>query len=203
MVIERKVDFKRELSITVVRCRNGEVRFYPITENVHQNGTLLYSIAPAQVNSALEGEAQAMALKIVTSQHYVGALTIELFDTDEGLLINELAPRVHNSAHWTLKGAFTSQFENHLRAICGLPLGDTQSLGVTGMVNLLGNVPELGQLMDDRSQIYLYRKQERPNRKLGHVLCHDHQYPSIKQRVGKLLHAAYRSTPAVLQQAPV
>ncbi|GIU98754.1 MAG: N5-carboxyaminoimidazole ribonucleotide synthase [Actinomycetota bacterium] len=138
-IAESYVDFARELSILAVRGRDGEARAYPLVENHHREGILRVSLAPAPgLTPALQARAEGYARAVMERLGYVGVLAIELFQCGEELLGNELAPRVHNSGHWTIEGAETSQFENHLRAVCGLPLGSTRPVGRSAMVNLIG-----------------------------------------------------------------
>lgn len=171
LILEGFVDFSRELSILSVRSRDGALAFYPLVENVHKEGILWVSTAPApDVTPELQETAQRYARALLEHHGYVGVLAIELFQTDGRLLANEMAPRVHNSGHWTQDGAEVSQFENHLRAVCGMPLGGTGALGHATMVNLLGDVPPLEDLLAvPGAHVHLYEKAPRPNRKLGHV----------------------------------
>ena len=165
---EGLVEFERELSIVGVRGRDGETAFYPLAENVHRGGILATTRAPAR--DAPQPEAEEIATRLLDELGYVGVLAVELFDAGGELLANEFAPRVHNTAHWTIDGAETSQFENHLRAILGLPLGSTAARGASAMVNLVGRVPPLEHLLDiPGAHVHLYGKQPRPGRKLGHV----------------------------------
>lgn len=171
LILEGFVDFRRELSIVAVRGRDGACRFYPLTENHHAGGILWTSRAPAQdVAADVQATAEGYARGVLETHGYVGVLAIELFETDQGLVANEMAPRVHNSGHWTQDGAEVCQFENHLRAVCGLPLGSTAALDHAGMVNLLGTVPPVSELLDvPGARVHLYGKSPRPGRKLGHV----------------------------------
>ncbi|MFN0241990.1 MAG: 5-(carboxyamino)imidazole ribonucleotide synthase [Planctomycetota bacterium] len=174
LVLERLVNFERELALIAVRDRAGEIRFYPLVENVHVDGILRATLAPAaNVGARLEHLAQDYASRILESLDYVGVLALELFEQDGELLANEIAPRVHNSGHWTIEGADTSQFENHVRAVCGLPLGSTRARGAAAMLNLLGSLPERAVLLAIPGlRLHLYDKSEAPGRKLGHVtLC--------------------------------
>jgi 5-(carboxyamino)imidazole ribonucleotide synthase len=165
---EGLVAFDRELSIVAVRGRDGETRFWPLAENVHRDGVLRVSRAPA-IN-APQPEAEAIAQALLDELDYVGVLAVELFEVAGKLLANEFAPRVHNTAHWTIDGAETSQFENHLRAVTGLPLGPTAALGPSVMVNLIGGVPPLAELAAlPGAHVHLYGKEPRPGRKVGHV----------------------------------
>ena len=166
---EELVSFRRELSILAVRSTTGETAFYPLVENVHRDGILRSSHAPAA--DAPTAAAQDSARRLLDALDYAGVLALELFETEDGrLLANEVAPRVHNSGHWTIEGADTSQFENHLRAILGLPLGSTETPEPVAMLNLIGDAPSLEQLLEvPGAHVHLYGKAPRPGRKLGHV----------------------------------
>jgi 5-(carboxyamino)imidazole ribonucleotide synthase len=165
---EELVRFDRELSIVGVRGGDGEARFWPVGENVHRDGILHVTHVPAE--AAPQREAEEIASTLMRALDYVGVLAVELFDVGGRLLANEFAPRVHNTAHWTIDGADTSQFENHLRAILGLPLGRTEARSSCVMVNLVGMVPELRSLLDvPGARVHLYGKAPRPGRKVGHV----------------------------------
>jgi 5-(carboxyamino)imidazole ribonucleotide synthase len=169
-VVESLVDLRRELSIVAVRDRHGDCAFYPVAENVHRDGILRVTRAPADVAPEVQAEIKVFAGRIAEHLDHVGALAIELFDTAGGLLANEIAPRVHNSGHWTIEGAETSQFENHVRAITGMPLGPTDPIGYAAMVNLIGELPDAGALAAiGGAHLHLYGKVARPGRKLGHV----------------------------------
>lgn len=170
-ILEKLVPFQRELSIIAVRGRAGEVAFYPITENEHRGGIL--HISRSRVKDPMQAAAEEYARRLMESFQYVGVLALELFQVGDGLLANEIAPRVHNSGHWTIEGAVTSQFENHLRAILGYPLGDTTARGQAAMVNLVGDIPEFEKLLAvEGAHVHVYGKEPRPGRKLGHVtLC--------------------------------
>ncbi|HWL91444.1 MAG TPA: 5-(carboxyamino)imidazole ribonucleotide synthase [Actinomycetota bacterium] len=170
-ILESLVPFERELSILGVRGRNGAAAFYPLVQNIHREGILRVSIAPApDVSRELQATAERHALAVMERLGHVGVLAIELFRVGEELLANEMAPRVHNSGHWTIEGAATSQFENHLRAICGLELGSTSLPAYSAMVNLIGSVPPEGSFgLDPEINLHLYGKASRPSRKLGHV----------------------------------
>jgi 5-(carboxyamino)imidazole ribonucleotide synthase len=171
-VLEGLVPFDRELSLLAVRGRDGDTRFYPLAENVHEEGILRSSRVPAE--GAPQALAEDYATRLLDELGYVGVLALELFDVDGELLANELAPRVHNTGHWTIEGAVTSQFENHLRAILGLPLGSTAALAPAALVNLIGTVPPLdGLLRIPGAHVHLYGKEPRPGRKLGHVTLLD------------------------------
>jgi len=170
-ILERLIEFDRELSVVGVRGRDGSVAFYPLVENHHRDGILRLSVAPAPgLTSDLQAKAEAHARAFMDRLEYVGVMAIELFHVGNGLFGNEMAPRVHNSGHWTIEGAETSQFENHLRAVTGLPLGSTAARGPSVMVNLIGSVPETNAVTAvPNAHLHLYGKEPRPGRKLGHV----------------------------------
>ena len=167
-IVESKVAFKREISVIAARDQNGEMVFYPISENHHRDGILRLSIS--RLNDPLQTQANSMIKKIMEDLEYVGLMTLELFQVDDQLFANEFAPRVHNSGHWTIEATQTSQFENHLRAIGGLPLGETASAGPAAMVNLIGRLPEEEKIWNvPGATPHFYGKTERPGRKIGHV----------------------------------
>jgi 5-(carboxyamino)imidazole ribonucleotide synthase len=170
-ILEARVPFLRELSVIGVRGRDGRSVFYPLIENVHRDGILRTSTAPAAgVTPELQASADHLVLAVMERLGHVGVLAIELFEMQEGLLGNEMAPRVHNSGHWTIEGAATSQFENHLRAICGLELGVTTPSAYSAMVNLIGVEPPDAAFPDGPGvHVHRYGKHARPGRKLGHV----------------------------------
>lgn len=172
LIAEGFVRFRRELSIVVAAGRDGSRVFYPLTENHHRDGILRASYAPAPgLAPATQAEAEALAGRLLDRLEYVGVLAVELFETDQGLLASEMAPRVHNSGHWTLDGAAASQFENHVRAVAGLPLADPQPVaGASAMVNVVGQAPTTEALAQvPGARLHLYGKSPRPGRKLGHV----------------------------------
>lgn len=171
LILEAFVDFYRELSILAVRSREGEIRSYPLVQNEHRDGILRESVAPAaEVDADLQALAESHVSALMEHLGYVGVVALELFQTGDALLANEMAPRVHNSGHWTLDGAVHSQFENHLRAVCGLPLGSTEVRGHSAMYNLLGSIPDSSELLAvPDAHLHLYDKEPRPLRKLGHV----------------------------------
>ncbi len=171
-ILEGFVSFRRELSMIAVRGKTGEMVFYPLVENRHHEGILRLTLAPAeQVSPAVQTCAQAYMARLMNEMDHVGVLTLELFETENGLVANEMAPRVHNSGHWTIDGAVTSQFENHIRAICGLPLGSTQPvMPYAAMVNIIGETEPIDQVLRlPCVHLHLYDKAERPDRKLGHI----------------------------------
>ncbi|HEX7113591.1 MAG TPA: 5-(carboxyamino)imidazole ribonucleotide synthase [Steroidobacter sp.] len=168
LIYEAFVDFSREVSIIGVRSTRGEMRFYPLSANTHEQGILRHSIAPYR-NASLERQAHRHIKRILKEFDYAGVLTIEFFVRRGQLIANEMAPRVHNSGHWTIEGAETSQFENHVRAILGLPLGSTRPIGHSAMLNFIGELPELGNILKVSGvHFHGYGKEPRPGRKLGH-----------------------------------
>jgi 5-(carboxyamino)imidazole ribonucleotide synthase len=174
VVVEKLVEFDAEFSVILVRSQDGEIRFYDCPRNTHENGILAYSSVPAGplVESQI-GKARTLASAIAEALEYVGVLTCEFFAAKSGPIFNEMAPRVHNSGHWTIEGAVTSQFENHIRAICGLPLGDTRTIGErVEMENLIGDDATRWEklLSDDDAHLHLYGKgTAKSGRKMGHV----------------------------------
>ena len=185
LMVEKFVDFTREVSLIAVRGEDGEVAFYPMAENVHHEGILRYSIAPApKLSPALEEKADGYIRTLLNELDYVGVLALELFETADGLVANEMAPRVHNSGHWTMEGAMTSQFENHIRAIAGHPLGNTAARGLSCMVNIIGEHGDVDRILElPYAHVHLYGKSERPGRKLGHVNVLADSYEELKWRV--------------------
>ncbi len=172
-IAEAPADFRRELSIIAARGRGGEIALYPRGENHHEHGVLRRTVAPARVTPAAQDQAERIAATLLSALAYVGVLGIELFERDDGkLLVNEFAPRVHNSGHWTLDGCEVDQFEQHIRAIAGWPLGPTRAIAQVEMTNLLGE--EIGQWpklsAEPETRLWLYGKREtRAGRKMGHV----------------------------------
>jgi 5-(carboxyamino)imidazole ribonucleotide synthase len=192
-VLEERVSFDRELSLLAVRGRDGDTRFWPLVENVHEDGILRTSRAPAA--DAPQAEAEEYATKLLDELGYVGVLALELFDVGGRLLANEFAPRVHNTGHWTIEGAATSQFENHVRAVLGLPLGSTESRP-SAMFNLVGAVPSAEDVLRiPGAHLHLYGKEARPGRKLGHVTLVEptvDQERVVRQLVGAAPAAPFR-----------
>src|ERR1700730_3830318 len=170
-ILERLISFTRELSILGVRGRNGDIVFYPLVQNRHHGGILRLSIAPApSLVPGLQREAEDIARRILTELDYAGVLAIEFFEYQGRLVANEMAPRVHNSGHWTIEGAVTSQFENHLRAVLDLPLGSTKVYGSAAMLNLIGETPDSAEVLAiPGAHLHLYGKSPRRGRKLGHI----------------------------------
>ena len=187
-VLERLVPFARELSVLAVRGRSGETAVYPLVENHHREGILRLSLAPApRLVPAIQQAAEDAARRVFDALQYVGVLAIEFFAHEGRLLANEMAPRVHNSGHWTIEGAVTSQFENHLRAVVGLPLGSTHAIGCSAMVNLIGGVPDSAEVLAVRdAHLHLYGKSARAGRKLGHVTLRASSPEQLASRLGEL-----------------
>lgn len=170
LILEAFVPFERELSVVAVRGRDGEFRTWPLTENWHVDGVLSVSVAPARTDDALANAAFAHARALADALDYVGVFALELFCKDGALLANELAPRVHNSGHWTIEGSETSQFQNHLRAVLGLPLGDTGMLGHACMLNWIGAMPDGDVVLrEPGGHWHDYGKEPRAGRKVGHA----------------------------------
>ena len=170
-IVEAFVPFEREVSVIAVRSRNGEMVCYPLTENTHRDGILRVSIA--RPDDPLQDRAVAYAERLLSELDYVGVLALELFQAGDRLLANEFAPRVHNSGNWRQDGAKTSQIEHNLRDVLGLPMGATDSIGYTAMVNLIGALPDSADvLVNTHAHLHLYDKAPRPGRKVGHInLC--------------------------------
>ncbi len=167
-IVESMVAFRRELSIIAARNQKGEIVFYPVSENHHRDGILRLSIS--RQDDPMQVRAEAKIRSIMDNLDYVGVMALELFQVEDQLFANELAPRVHNSGHGTIEAAETSQFENHLRAICRFPLGKVSSTQTSAMVNLIGRLPVEAQIRKiPGASLYFYGKVERPGRKVGHV----------------------------------
>lgn len=188
MLLEKFMPFTRELSLLAVRSKTGETAFYPLVENHHRGGILRLSLAPAPgLAPGLQKAAEEHALCIFEALEYTGVLAIEFFECEGTLLASEIAPRVHNSGHWTIEGAVTSQFENHLRAVLGLPLGATGVTGVSAMVNLVGELPEPAEVLAvPDAHLHLYGKEPRAGRKLGHLTVRAEGEAELYERMAKL-----------------
>lgn len=191
LILEAFVPFERELSVIAVRGRDGAFRTWPLTENWHVDGVLSVSLAPARVDDALARTALAHAQALGEALDYVGVFALELFCHDGVLLANELAPRVHNSGHWTIEGSETSQFENHLRAVLGLPLGDTRMVGHACMLNWIGAMPDANAVLREAcGHWHDYGKEPRAGRKVGHATLRAdtaHELAATLARVGEAL----------------
>ena len=201
LIVEGFVSFQRELSVVAVRSREGEFRTWPLTENWHVDGVLSASLAPARADAALQATAVAYARKLAEALDYVGVFALELFCRDGELLANELAPRVHNSGHWTIEGSQTSQFQNHLRAVLGLPLGDTGMLGHACMLNWIGAMPDPLPVLDEPGgHWHDYGKSSRDGRKVGHATLRADTPAALAdalQRVGAALGREAQVAPVV------
>lgn len=173
VILEAAAEFARELSVIAARSRDGATAVYPLAENHHEGGILRRSIAPAEVSQGLAEQAERIAARILAGLDYVGVIGIELFEMADGrLLVNEFAPRVHNTGHWTQDGCEVDQFEQHIRAVAGWPLGPTRAIRRVEMLNLLGEeVDDWARLAaEPETRIHLYGKREaKPGRKMGHV----------------------------------
>lgn len=188
LVVEKMLQFERELSLVAARASDGSMVFYPLAENLHHQGQLHVSVAPApKVNDALNKQAQQIFKKLSDELNYVGVLAVEFFQMGEQLLVNEIAPRVHNSGHWSMQGADTSQFENHIRAIAGLPLGATEVIAPTAMVNIIG-CDDFGRDMLAIAGVHLhwYDKSVRAKRKMGHFNVSAANYATLGAKLSQL-----------------
>ena len=200
LILEAFVPFQRELSVVAARGRDGEFRPWPLTENWHVDGVLSASLAPANVDAALAATAIGHARKLADALDYVGVFALELFCKDGQLLANELAPRVHNSGHWTIEGSETSQFQNHLRAVLGLPLGDTRMLGHACMLNWIGAMPDAAAVLREPcGHWHDYGKAPRDGRKVGHATLRADDPAELAAALARVGDAVGRGT----QVAPV
>lgn len=188
LLLEQFISFEREVSIIAARGRSGETIFYPLVENHHSSGILRLSLAPApNLTPELQAKAECYSRRVLEVLNYVGVLAIEFFQYEGELLANEMAPRVHNSGHWTIEGAETSQFENHLRAGLGLPLGATTSIGCSAMVNLIGEAPELAKVLAlAGTHLHLYDKTPLAGRKLGHITVRAASWEELEAHLAQL-----------------
>lgn len=185
-IAEAWTPFERELSLIAVQGANGERAFYPLAENVHRDGILATTVAP-YADPDLQAQAERWLTAIMSRLEYRGVLTVEFFQTRSGLVANEMAPRVHNSGHWTIEGAETSQFENHLRAVLGWPLGDTRARGHAAMLNLVGQLPDpKAVLAIPGAHFHDYGKSPRPGRKVGHCTVVDADRNRLQKRLAEL-----------------
>lgn len=181
-ILEGFVPFSGEVSLVAVRARDGETRFYPLVHNTHENGILRLSVA--STDHPLQTLAEDYVGRVLDRLDYVGVLAFEFFEVDGGLKANEIAPRVHNSGHWTIEGAECSQFENHLRAVAGLPLGPTQKVGESAMLNFIGRVPPVAQVMAiDDCHLHHYGKAFKDGRKVGHATLRSADRQTLQQAI--------------------
>jgi 5-(carboxyamino)imidazole ribonucleotide synthase len=197
LLAEERVAFVRELAALAVRSPSGQVAAYPVVESVQRDGICVEVVAPApELDDAVALQAQQVAISVAAELDVVGVLAVELFETDDGVLVNELAMRPHNTGHWTIDGAVTSQFENHLRAVLDLPLGDPVARAPwTVMTNILGgSAPTLHDgyphvlARDPGVRIHLYGKEVRAGRKVGHVTAYGSDLDDVRERARHAAH---------------
>ena len=201
LILEAFVPFDCEVSVVAVRGRDGDFRTWPLTRNWHSDGILSASLAPADIDTRLQAHAFDLARTLAERLDYIGVFALELFVHDGKLLGNEMAPRVHNSGHWTIEGAVTSQFENHVRAVLGLPLGDTAVLGRNCMLNWIGELPDRDALLrESDAHWHDYGKSPRAGRKVGHATLRardDQTLAAALQRVATALGRPAQVQPVV------
>ena len=205
LILEAFVPFEREISVVAVRGRDGEFRHWALTENWHEQGVLSASLSPATGTAAFEADAVAYARKVAEKLDYVGVFALELFLHGGRLMANEMAPRVHNSGHWTLEGAETSQFQNHLRAVLGLPLGSTRSVGACCMLNWIGEMPDAQPVLREAGgHWHDYGKSARAGRKVGHATLRADSPQALAEslaRVGAALGRQAQVAPVIARLA--
>ncbi len=200
LILERMVQFEREISVIAVRGRSGDFATYPLTQTFHQNSIFSASLSPAPKSKEMEGIAVGYARRLAEELDYVGVFALELFVHEGRLLANEMAPRVHNSGHWTIEGALTSQFENHLRAVLGLPLGATSGRATSVLLNWIGEVPDpLPVLSEPLAHWHDYGKTPRAGRKVGHatVVGSAVEVAATLKRLAKAMNRASQIDPVV------
>ena len=188
-ILEGFINFKRELSLIAVRGMDGSLEYYPLVENSHHEGILRQTLAPAQnISVSLQNKAEEYMSSLLKEIKHIGVLTIELFESDDGLLVNEIAPRVHNSGHWTIEGAQTSQFENHIRAITESPLGQTTMTSkFSAMINIIGVHGPIQKVLETKNaHLHLYNKAERTGRKLGHITLTSNSIDELNKTIDSL-----------------
>lgn len=188
-ILEGFIDFKRELSLIAARGSDGSLVYYPLVENSHHQGILRKTMAPAQnISNSLQKRAEAYMSSLLCDMKHIGILTIELFEFNNELLVNEIAPRVHNSGHWTIEGAQTSQFENHIRAITESPLGQTTiTKKFSAMINIIGVYGPIDKVLKTKNaHLHLYDKEERDGRKLGHITITSNSLEDLNQSIDYL-----------------
>lgn len=188
LILEGFVAFERELSLIAVRGLRGELAFYPLVENHHRDGILRRTLAPApSLDAAAQAAAERHVKALLERFDYAGVLALELFEAQGELYANEMAPRVHNSGHFSIEGARTSQFENHLRAIAGLPLGATELVGPSAMLNCIGSLPHPRDVLAvPDAHFHDYGKEPRPGRKVGHVTVRGASTEAVSERLARL-----------------
>jgi 5-(carboxyamino)imidazole ribonucleotide synthase len=187
-ILEGFVTFTREISIIAARGRNGEVSFYPVGENTHSSGILHHNVIVNGFDDPMQKVAEDYSRRLLDHFGYVGILSLELFDANGVLMANEIAPRVHNTGHWTIEGAETSQFENHIRAVMGLPLGDTSPVGCSAMVNFIGSIPPAESVLAIKgAHFHDYGKAAKPGRKIGHGTIRGEVKKDVLAGLDKLL----------------
>lgn len=188
LILEGFVPFDREVSMVAVRTVDGDTASYPLIENHHDDGILALSFAPApDASRELQARAEEYVGRVLDELGYVGVVAVEFFEYEGDLLANEMAPRVHNSGHWSIEGAETSQFENHMRAVLGLPLGSTELIGFSAMHNLIGGVPTREAVLGvEGAHLHLYDKAPRPGRKVGHVTIRADDEQTVRRRLDEL-----------------
>jgi 5-(carboxyamino)imidazole ribonucleotide synthase len=195
LILEAFVAFRREVSVIAVRSQTGEFRAYPLTQNWHAHGILAASLAPAPDSADLERRAIVHAKGLAERLDYVGTFALELFDRDGELLGNEIAPRVHNSGHWTIEGAVCSQFENHVRAVVGLPLGDTSLRNPSVMLNWIGELPDANAILGEAdAHWHDYGKEPRAGRKVGHATVCARTNAELSARLARISRTLGRET---------
>lgn len=188
-ILEAFVPFQREVSIIAARSVSGEVKYYPLSENLHKGGIL--RVAECKANDPLQAQAEDYISRLLASLDYVGVIALELFEVDGKLLANEFAPRVHNSGHWTIEGAETSQFENHLRAILNLPLGSTAAVGQAAMVNFIGGLPKVEDVLAiPFVHAHWYGKDPRKGRKVAHATVRAENNDGFQLWINQLIRLA-------------
>jgi 5-(carboxyamino)imidazole ribonucleotide synthase len=202
LILEQFIPFDAECSLVAVRGQDLETRFWPLARNVHSKGILMLSLAD-DFDAGLQAQAEAMMSSVLDYFDYIGVLTLEFFLRDGQLLVNEMAPRVHNSGHWTIDGAETSQFENHLRAIAGLPLGGTSATRQSLMFNWIGELPDAQQLLSIPGlHWHAYGKSARPGRKIGHATLTAGSRAGLIDRAHQAASIAGGDFLALLKQLP-
>lgn len=200
-IVEKFVPFDREVSMIGARSREGAMAFYPVSENVHREGILRFT--SSRPDDPAVDRARELLGRLMNRLGHVGVATLEMFEVDGALYANELASRVHNSGHWTIEGAMTSQFENHLRAIAGWPLGDTSAVGLAAMINCIGTMPlREAVLRQPGAHLHAYGKTPRPGRKIGHVTVRAKSEQQLRERLEGLC-AAFPDLPGLIPETPV